>query len=497
VTTETILTADLGGSSLKAGLFDLDGGSLATASVPLAFDEPREGISEQDPRLWWRALATAFGEIAEATGDAFDAVAGLAICGFTRTQVLLDGDGAVVRPAIGFRDARAGEAVAAALARPGVADHPAARHFNAYHPLARLLWVAEHEPAVWARVAQIVEPKDFLNLCLTGTVASDPVSQHWSIEAGAGGEGSLAARVGLRTPLLPPLVDPRTRIGRVARLADPVLSRLEGVPVFCGANDSWTAVAGLGAMAASRAYGISGSSEVFGLVADRPVEAEGLLTLPWGEAIWQVGGPGLNGANALAWIVDSLDRSRRPFESRLADLVAGPACEAPLLFLPYLIGERTPFWDRDLRAAFVGLTSRHGPGDLVRAVMHGVAALNRVVLDRAETATGHRANEIRIGGGGAASPLWNRIRADVLGREIFAMPQRQMGLTGSFAVVRVGLGLAPDLAAAIDGTGLDFERFRPDEAGLRRAERLQPIFRDAHRSIAELSHRLAALVAPR
>jgi xylulokinase len=494
VTANTILTADLGGSSLKAGLFSDDGELLSTASVPLGFDEPREGFCEADPEIWWRALVATFADLAAATGDAFDRVGAIALCGFTRTQVLLDGEARVVRPAIGFRDARAGAEVEAALARPGVAAHGHARHLNVYHPLARLLWVAAHQPELWARVAAVIEPKDFLNLRLTGAAASDPVSQHWLIGATDGGAASLAGLAGLRVPAPPRLLAPHGMVGRVAAgHTDPTLRRLHGVPVFCGGNDSWTAVAGLGALTAGRAYGISGSSEVFGLLAGRAAEAEGLLTLPWGDGLWQIGGPGLNGANALAWIVDTLDRSERPFETRLAELLAGPTCDAPLLFLPYLLGERTPHWDSDLRAAFLGLSAHHRPGDLVRAVMAGVAHLNREVLERAEAAAGAPAREVRIGGGGAGSPVWNRIRADVLGREIIAMPNRQMGLSGAFAVAGVGLGRAPDLAAAIDRTGLDFQRFRPNGPARRRADRLHAVFRDAHASIAEISHRLAAV----
>jgi xylulokinase len=492
-TTGNILTADLGGSALKAGLFSEAGTCLATASVPLGFDEPGGDVSEQDPERWWQALRAAFAAVAAETGTAFDAVAGIALCGFTRTQVLLDAAGAAVRPAIGFRDARAAAEVAAARARAAVAAHPLAAEFNVYHPLARLLWVAAHEPAAWARTAVVVEPKDFLARRLTGATASDATSQHWMIRATDGGERSFAALCGLAPPALPRLLPPHGIVGRVvAATDDGVLTRLAGVPVFCGGNDTWTAVAGLGALTPGRAYAISGSSEVFGLVADRPGHAEGLPTLPWGDGLWQIGGPGLNGANALAWIVDALDRSDRPFEARLGDLVAAPADAAPPLFLPFLHGERTPFWDPDLRAAFLGLSAQHRPGDLVRAVMEGVACLNRIVLERAEAATGVTAAEIRIGGGGAASPLWNQIRADVLNRDVVALPDRQMGLAGAAAVARVGLGRAADLAAAADADAADLHRFRPDPSGRTRANRRFAVFRDAHAAIAGLSRRLRA-----
>lgn len=488
----TILTADLGGSSLKAGLFTADGGLLATASLPLSFDEPGDGVSEQDPEIWWRALNAAFAEISDAAGPAFDAIAGIALCGFTRTQVFLDAAGQSVRPAIGFRDARAGAEIEAARARPSVAEHPASGDLNVYHPLARLLWVAAREPENWARVASILEPKDFLAFRLTGVRVSDAISQHWMLRATEGGAASLAACCGLAVPTLPRLLAPHGIVGTVQPSADKLLARLAGRPVFCGSNDTWTAVAGLGALHPGRAYAISGSSEVFGLIADRPGQAEGLLTLPWGT-LWHVGGPGLNGANALAWIVDTLDTSDRPFADRLADLLAATSDAGPLIFLPFLNGERTPFWDSGLRAAFLGLTARHRPGDLVRAVMEGVAFLNRIVLERAEAATSERAAEVRIGGGGAASPVWTQIRADAVGRDVLALPERQMGLTGCLAVARVGLGLAADLGSAVDDPAGAAARFRPDPAASAAAARRFAIFQDAHGAVAHLSRRLSAL----
>jgi xylulokinase len=488
----TILAADLGGSSLKAGLFTAAGDLLSTASVPLGFDEPGDGVSEQDPEIWWRALQAAFAEIAAASGPAFDAVAGIALCGFTRTQVFLDNAGRSVRPAIGFRDARAGAEIAAAHARPGVTEHPASGDLNVYHPLARLLWLAAREPENWARVTCILEPKDFLAFRLTGQQASDAISQHWMLRATEGGGASLAARAGLDVPTVPRLLAPHAIVGTVRPSDDKTLARLAGCPVFCGGNDTWTAVAGLGALHPGRAYAISGSSEVFGLIADRPGQAEGLLTLPWGP-LWHVGGPGLNGANALAWIVDTLDASDRPFADRLADLLSDTSDAGPLLFLPFLNGERTPFWDSSLRAAFLGLSARHRPGDLVRAVLEGVAFLNRIVLERAEAATGERAAEIRIGGGGAASPVWTQIRADALGRDVIALPDRQMGLVGCLAVARVGLGLASDIGSAVADPAGAGARFRPDPAASAAASRRFAVFQDAHVAIADLSRRLSAL----
>ncbi|QDL93837.1 carbohydrate kinase (plasmid) [Paroceanicella profunda] len=487
-----VLCLDLGGSSLKAGLFDPDGRQAALAAVPVSFEEDRAGRSEQDPGQWWRALALAVEDLA-ARPDWPGPPACIAICGFTRTQVFLGRDGRAVRPAISFRDSRALGPAQAALARPDVRAHADAGDLNPFHPLARLLWLAHHEREAWEQVRLVVEPKDYLNLRLTGQAASDPISLHWLARAMAGGAASLAAACGLTPGRLPPVVPAGGIVGRVQPGLPGALGGLAGVPVAQASTDTWTAVAGLGGLRAGRAYCISGTSEVVGLMAATPGRAEGLITMEWGEGLWQIGGPGQNGAALLPWITDLLSPGPAPFAERLERLLAARPCGKPLLFAPWLNGERTPYWDRDLRGAFLGLTPEHGAGDMVRAVMEGVALANRDVLSRAEAAAGQEAGDFRIAGGGARSALWNRIRADMLGRRVVASADAELGLLGCLAVARVALGQAPDFAAAADALPRATESFAPDPARRARADALFRTYREARDALARASHALAAI----
>ncbi len=488
-----ILAVDLGGSALKACLFGIGGEEIATAHIPLTFDEDASGRSEQEPDLWWNALASATAEIAAKSPAGIDDIAAVSICGFTRTQVILDQANNVLRPAFGFRDSRA--VVAAENARAGkrAAMHSDAKHLNTFHPLARLLWVKENEPKVWAAAHLVLEPKDYLNLRLTGRAMSDHISQFWLRTAMCGEGASLAALAGVSKNLLPPIGNPEHAVGAVIEGLPGPMAQLAGAIVLCGSVDAWAAVAGLGALKTGRAYCISGSSEVFGLLTDRNAEAEGLATIPWGENIWQIGGPGQNGANALGWIVDCLDRRDLPLSKRFDDLLQVPASGQPLIFHPFLHGERAPFWDRDLRASFLGLGASHGPADLVRAVMEGIAFLNRTVLERAEQAAQHRASEVRIAGGGARSPVWNQIRADILGRPVLAAPDREMGLAGCLALARFGLGIDDDIAAAADAVATDFGRFDSDPLQRERLDALYSVFSETHAAVADASHRLARI----
>lgn len=492
----SILAFDLGGSSLKAGLLDGEGKTVAAASVPLGFDEDRSGRSEAAPAAWWRALGRAADDILGASEDPVEAIS---LCAFTRTQVFLGEGGRVIRPAITFRDSRGLGPAEQALARPGVRDHADARHLNPFHPLARLLWLSCHEPEAWAATKLVLEPKDFLAAKLTGAAVSDPVSMHWLARAMRGGDASLAAACGIAPGKVPPLVPAGAILGHVRPGLPGALGRLAGVPVAQASTDAWTAAAGLGALGAGRGYCISGTSEVAGLLADAPAEAEGLITMEWAEGLWQLGGPGQNGAAALDWAVNLLAPGTAPFAERLAGLMRGRRSGRPLLFLPYLHGERTPYWDRDLRGAFLGLSADHGPADMIRAVMEGVAFANRDVLSRAESAWGRRADSLRLAGGGARSAVWNQIRADVLGIPVITPDCEELGLRGCQCCAEVALGRAADFAEAADRLAGPARRHAPDPALRPRMDALFDTFREAREGVAKTSHALAAIgrgVAP-
>src|SRR5699024_4499123 len=195
---------------------------------------------------------------------------------------------------------------------------------NAFHPLARVLWLQANEPAAWAATHQVLEPKDYLNLRLTGRAMSDHVSQHWLAQALDGGCASLAARTGIKRNPLPPLGNAWTEVGRVRADLPDVLACMADARVFCGANDTWAAATGLGAMRAGYAYCVSGTSEVFGLVADHAGQADGLITIPWGASLWQLGGPSQSGAGTLQRVVDLVAPGREPIGVRINRLLQMP-----------------------------------------------------------------------------------------------------------------------------------------------------------------------------
>lgn len=484
-----VLACDLGGASFRAALIDAAGATLAQAARPSPAPGGRDGASEIEPADWRAALMACAADLARAAPRDFASVAGITICGVTRTQVFLDRAGAPLRPAMTWDDRRAGAAARRlAAAAP---DHPESAGLDAFHPAARLAFLAETEPEVFARLASVLDPKDWLAAELTGAPASDPVSLARLLAAAAPDAtgADLLTTLGASPALLPPLREPWERVGAVRAGLRAPFDRLTGVPVFAGSNDTYAAALGLGAMRAGYAYDISGTTEVLGVIGPAPAQAQGLLTVDW-RGLWQLGGPSQTGADALGWLAAICGRDLGGLDA----LLAAPRDPQPALFVPYLSGERVPHWDAALRGAFLGLSRRHGPGDLAWAVLEGVAFQNRLVLERAEAAT-DRVAELRFGGGGAANARWRQVKADVCGRPVVTGAAKEPGLVGAAMLACVGLGRFESLAAAQAAMVRTGARCAPDPARAKLYDGLYAQWRAAEAAIAPVSRALAGFDA--
>lgn len=431
-----VLAADLGGSALKLGLVDGSGCLVASAVRPLAERLPATDRVEQDPLVWWDALSEL--TIGLVAGRA-DRVCGLVVTGATRCEVLVDAAGRPLLGAILFRDRRARAEAEELTADPAL---EAVQPIDASHPLARLLWLARRAGPALGRARHLLEPKDFLAFRLTGVAARDPLS---AARLEAPGVAEAVRRHRLPLALLPEARPLGARLGGLLPGPAAKLGLAPGVPVVAAPMDAWCATLAIGAVAHGRAYASAGSSEVAGLIVDRPVAAAGLLAPLWGEGLWHLGGPSLAGGAGLDWLARLLGR---PLEALLAELGETLPAETAPLALPWPAGERVPFAAPDLRARLLGLEEGHGPADLVRAWLEALAFWDRLVLDRAEAAAGLRAAELRLTGGLAAAPVVARLKAAALARPVLAFAAREGALLGAAGLAWTGLGRFADLAAA-------------------------------------------------
>ncbi|WP_460510450.1 xylulokinase [Hydrogenophaga soli] len=492
-----VLACDLGGTNFRASLIDEEGVVLAESVVPCPIHGSEVGWSEIEPELWWQALIHACGSLAVAEPRLFCTVEAVAICGVTRSQVFLDSKGQSLRPAIIWNDSRASH-LAEQLAADVPEPHPELANLNAFHPLARLAWLRMEEGATFRKLATVLEPKDYLNFRLTGQRASDRMSMARLVAAAEQVQGvDLFCHIGTSTRILPTLMDPCAMVGTVS--ADPVapFDRLVGRPVFCCSVDTWASALGLGALRPGVAFNVSGTTEVFGAMSPNTVSAQGLLCVDWG-GLFQIGGPSQSGADTVRWLLSLLGQDVP--ESRNIGITLDALLELPrhpqaLLFLPYLQGERVPYWDPALRGAFIGLQRQHRATDLAHAVLEGVAYLNRIVLDRAETALGHAVSEIRFGGGGASNTIWRQIKADVCERPVIVGASAQPGTLGAALVAWTGLGRFSSLEQAQDTLVKVASRYEPNPKKTEFHRRMFELFRQSESCLVNISHELVRIGA--
>jgi xylulokinase len=469
---DLVLAFDLGASALKLGLVTPAGALAALETVPCPLPAPRGEQSEAAPEAWWRALVAGARKLTSRVPSG--RIAGIAGTGMTRTQVLVDGAGRAQGRAITFLDRRAA-AEAADLAATGA---ELAETWTAYHPLARLLWLARHAPKRALAARAVLEPKDYLVARLTGAFVADSVSQH-RVRVALDALAARPSRPLLPVHLLPRAAPPHALAGRVRAGLPAPFDALAGLPVSVGAMDAWAATLGMGVMAPGDAYIVTGTSESTGWLAPKPIPAPGILDVPWLDGLVQQGGPSQLGSAALDW-------ARR---------VAAPAAKArvtaPPLFLPYLAGARAPLWDASLRGAWLGLDLGHGAADLAESVRLGVALVNRDILSRATGGRLDRVAEIKLAGGPAADAAWCQAKADALGRPVRRVAVREPGLVGAAWALRRALAAEDRPYRAFVPAPKGGRVFRPDPARARRLDALFPVFRAAQSAIGEWSRRIA------
>jgi xylulokinase len=492
-----VFVADLGGTHFRAALIDRHGAVVAQSSRASAPSEvDADGRSEVAPDNWWQTLLALAADLAESAPEAFAATQAIALSAVTRTQVLIDAHGHVLRDALTWRDTRAAS-IAEELAAQLPPHHPETAQVNAFHPLARLAWLKRHEPDRFSHAATVLEPKDYLNFCLTGVRLSDRISSARLNAAATRTESApdLLEASGIPHALLPPLATSCDEVGTIRADAPAPFGQLAGIPVMCGSNDTWSAVVGLGALQPNVAYNLSGTTEVFGVISTDAHSAAGLVSVDWG-GVHQLGGPSQNGADTLAWLLSILGLTHHdgPFPAdALTALLAAPRHPQPLLFLPYLQGERVPWWDAALRGAFIGLQRAHTPTDMAWAVLEGVAFHNRLVLNRAEAALGRHVDEIRFGGKAASNLLWRQIKADICERPVVVGTAAEAGLTGAAAVAWTGIGAFASLRDAQRHLARSAARCEPDATRVAFYRPLFELYQQAHSALAPISRELAAL----
>lgn len=439
----TLIGIDIGTGAVKAILMGLEGTVLKTFARSYPTARPRPDFVEQNPRAWMDGVLAALAGFEQAHD--LSGLLGIGLCSQVNTHVFVDQDADPLLPAFVWQDVRCADDAAALDARISQEEKTAwfggPMPIDASHALARIAHVARTSPELYARTRHVLLPKDYCALKLTGAAATDPISSVGLVDAKLRYIDDLVARVPGAREKLAPLKDFTSCVGNV-RSGLPCA----GAPVFVGVMDAWAGMFGVGVTRDRDAMYLSGTSEVLGIVSAEHVATPGVIVFPAYRGIRLHAAPTQSGGASLDWLCALLGRNTEDV-SRVA--AATPASSSVPLFLPHLQGERAPLWDPKSRGVFARMDSATGPGELVRAVMEGVALSARLALEATEKSAGVAVDTLNIGGGGARSDLWCQIRADALGKRLRRASVLDAGTLGAAVLAGVGSGAMPSLDAAV------------------------------------------------
>ncbi len=430
---------DIGTTSVKSVLVEAGGHVAATATFPLAVSRPRPGWSEQDPEAWWAAVCETLDALQAAEPALMAATRAIGLSGQQHGATLLDAKDAVLRPAILWNDGRA-----SAECAEFEAACPQARQITGNITMAgftapKLLWVRKHEPEIFDRVRRVLLPKDYVRLRLTGEAVSDMSDASgtaWLDVGRRDWSDALLAATHLDRSHMPRLVEGSAPSGRIVEALRARWGFDRGPVVAGGGGDNAASACGIGAVTPGSAFLSLGTSGVLFVSNDRFLPNTAGAVHAFCHAVpatWHQMGVILSATDSLNWLARLLDETAITLANRLGDTVDAPS---PVLFLPYLSGERTPHNDAGARGGFVGLDQTSDRKAMTQAVLEGVAFAfrdcQRVLADAGTDFP--RAFAV---GGGANSAVWLAIMASVLDRPLDLSAEADVG--AAFGAARLAM----------------------------------------------------------
>ena len=434
-----LIGIDIGTSGTKTVLFDTDGNVVKSKTVEYPLYQPHNGWAEQNPEDWWNAAR----ETLEYVGT--ENVVGIGLSGQMHGLVMLDEKGGVIRPSIIWCDGRTAAECEEITEKVGrdrlieISANPALAGFTA----SKIMWVKKQEPENYAKCRHILLPKDYIRYRLTGEFATDVSdasgmqlldvkNRVWSEE--------IAKKLGIDTALLPKLHE-----------STEISGYYHGIPVAAGGGDNACAAVGCGVVSPGKAFTTVGTSGVVYAHTDRPIIDKAGRVHTFCCAVpgkWHVMGVTQAAGLSLKWFRENFASDISYREADEAAKSVPPGAEG-LIYLPYLMGERTPHLDPDARGVFFGISAMHERKHFIRAVMEGVAYSLRDCLEVLR--------EMRIPvdgmlavGGGAKSELWCKIMAGVYGMPLHTFKSNEGAALGAAILGGVAANVYPTVEAACE-----------------------------------------------
>ena len=496
-----VLGIDVGTGGTRAVLLDDSGRVVASATSEHApISAPQIGWAEQDPHDWWRATCAAVKECLQVARVRPEDVAAIGLTGQMHGMVLLDAAGEVLRPSIIWCDQRTDPQGRAITEKVGarrlieLTANPALTNFT----LTKIWWVQQHEPQIWARARTILLPKDYVRFRLTGARAIDVADASGTLLLDVANRRWSAPMMELShvpAEFLPQVFESPEITGEISEDGARATGLCTGTPVVAGAGDQAAGAVGMGIVrpgAVSATIGTSGV--VFAATSAPTLDPHGRIHT-FCHAVpgrWHVMGVTQSAGYSLRWFRDEFcacpDGKRASYDQLTAEAAKTNPGADGLIWLPYLMGERTPHLDPDARGALVGLTAQHTRGHVVRAILEGVAFSLR------DTLTIFRELKLpiestRLGGGGARGALWRQIQADVYGMPVEILEAEEGGAFGAGLLAGVGVGVWPSVETACEKAIRVAQRVEPDPHRVAIMNRQYEEYRSLYPALKDTFHR--------
>ena len=477
------LGIDLGTSGVKAILLSEEGEVIASHGEPLQVNRSHPLWSEQDPASWWRATDAAV--LALGQKHSLSNVRAVGLTGQMHGATLLDKQQNILRPAILWNDGRSAQEC-----RELEASVPNSRQItgNLMMPgftAPKLKWVAKHEPGVFAQIDKVLLPKDYLRWKMSGVFASDMSDAAGTMWLDVGlrdWSDELLAATGLNRSHMPTLFEGSQITGELlASIAQ--RWHMPVVPVVAGGGDNAAGAVGVGLYRSGQAMLSLGTSGVYFAVSDGFLSNPESAVHSFCHALpntWHLMSVMLSAASCLDWVAKLTGLSS--VAELLKEVESSAPTEAPLWFLPYLSGERTPHNNPEAKGAFWGLTHEHQRADLCRAVLEGVGFALADGMDVLH-ATGLKPQRITLIGGGARSAYWRQMLADISGQTLEYRTGGDVGpALGAARLAQIALHPSTPLAELLPELPLE-QVHKPDAARYESYQERRRIFRELYRAL--------------
>lgn len=494
-----LLAHDLGTSGNKAVLFTIDGRLVDSKVHPYDTTYSNTNWAEQNPSSWWEAVCQSTQDLVQDIDPS--EIAAVAFSGQMMGCLCVDRNGVPLRDHILYSDQRSVAEETEILEKIdpvefyNITGHRASASYSA----AKLMWVKKNQPDIYKQTHKMLHAKDYINFRLTGNMATeysdasgtnllDLTARSWS--------ETLVSITGIDGEKLPELKSSTDVVGTITKEAAAATGLVSGIPVVAGAGDGVCAGVGVGSVKPGATYNYLGSSSWIATTSETPIFDSRMRTFNWAHAV-----PGYvhpcgtmqTAGSSYAWLRNEIGLSEQreaeasgesPYELMNRQIEQSPVGARGLLFLPYLLGERTPRWDPDAKGAFVGLTLSHTRADLLRAVLEGVTLNLGIIVDIFKERV--PIEEVIVIGGGAKGRIWRQIMADVYDAEILKPKVLEEATSmGAAVIAGVGAGVFKDFSAAERFVDIE-SRQSPDPANQRVYRKLAPLFDESYHALKSI-----------